>query len=297
VRRAGPTALAIFMAFGALGGAGCDQVRGRRLIQKGNQLFHEGQYAAALSTFRQAETFLPDSWQLWLNEGTTCRQMMVPGAKTRENDKAVQCALDSFARLRQLRPQDQRGPALHLQTLFDAERYGVLAGLYRERIDRSPIDEEALNGLIQVYARWKGHEDDALGWYEKKADLKAKDPEAQYAVGVYVWQRLFTKGGGADKAAYDPRPAPGQKKPAAAPSAFAADDIVGQQRIDLADDGIKYLERAVALRPAYHEAMAYLTLLYRQRSYASFDQPADWQRSVDKSIDWRDRASVPTPAH
>jgi len=39
--------------------AGCDQVRGRRLIQKGNQQFHDGQYAAAVATFRQAEQHLP----------------------------------------------------------------------------------------------------------------------------------------------------------------------------------------------------------------------------------------------
>ena len=271
---------------------GCNQVRGRRLIQKGNQLFHEGQYAEAVATFRQAERYMPDAWQLWLNEGTTCRQMMVPGARTPENETAVQCALDAFTRMRALRPQDLRGPALYVQTLFDAERYEVLARMYRERADRDPADEEAVNGLIQVCARWGGHLDDALTWYQKKADLKAQDPEAQYAVGVFVWQQLFARGGGADKAGYDPRIPPGQKKPAAPPPPFAAADLVGQQRIDLADAGIKYLERAVQLRPGYGEAMAYLNLLYRQRSYACFDQPVEWQKSVDKAIEWRAKMAV-----
>ena len=271
--------------------AGCNQVRGRRLIQKGNQLFHEGQYAEAITTFRQAEQYLPDAWQLWLNEGTACRQMMVPGAKTPENEAAVKCALDAFTRMRALRPQDLRGPALYVQTLFDAERYDVLAGMYQERAQRDPGDEEAVNGLIQVYARWGGHLDDALTWYQKKADLKTQDPEAQYAVGVYVWQQLFARGGGGDKAGYDPRPQPGQKK-AAPPPPFAGSDLVAQQRVDLADLGIKYLERAVQLRPAYGEAMAYLNLLFRQRSYAFFDQPAEWQKSVDKSMEWRDKMAV-----
>lgn len=271
--------------------AGCDQVRGRRLIQRGNQQFHEGQYAEAVATFRQAEQYLPDAWQLWLNEGTTCRQMMVPGAKTPENEAAVQCALTAFTRMRTLRPQDLRGPALYVQTLFDAERYDGLARMYQERAQRDPSDEEAVNGLIQVYARWGGHLDDALTWYQKKADLKPHDPEAQYAVGVYIWQQLFAKGGGADKAGYDPRLQPGQKN-VAPPPPFAGSDLVGQQRVDLADTGIKYLERAVQLRPAYGEAMAYLNLLYRQRSFALFDQPAEWQKSVDKSMQWRDKMAV-----
>ena len=273
--------------------AGCDQVRGRRLIQKGNQQFHEGQYAAAVATFREAEQHLPGAWQLWLNKGTACREMMVPGGKTKENENAVQCALDSFTRMRDLRPQDQRGPALYVQTLFDAERYDVLAAMYRERAARDPADEEAVNGLIQVYARWTGHASDALTWYQKKADLKDKDPEAQYAVGVYVWQQLFAKGGGADKAGFDPRPQPGQKKAPPAPL-FAADDIFGQKRVDLADAGLKYLDRAVALRPSYSEAMAYLNLLLRQRSFAFFDQPAEWQKSVDKATEWRDKMALAT---
>jgi len=205
----------------------------------------------------------------------------------------VQCAVDAFTRMRDLNPQDQRGPALYLQTLFDAERFDTLAEMYRSRAAHNPADEEAINGLIQVYSRWTGHMNDALTWYRKKADLKATDPEAQYAVGVYVWQQLFAKGGGADKAGFDPRPQPGQKKAPPAPL-FAADDIFGQKRVDLADAGLKYLDRAVALRPSYSEAMAYLNLLLRQRSFAFFDQPAEWQKSVDKATEWRDKMALAT---
>jgi hypothetical protein len=291
VKRTSAVLLAAAVVLSAHLVAGCDQVRGRRLLQKANQQYHEGQYGAAVVTFHEAEQFLPGSWQLWLNEGTACRQLMVPGAKTPENEKAVQCAIDAFTRMRDLNPQDQRGPALYLQTLFDAERFDTLAAMYRSRAALNPADEEAINGLIQVYSRWTGHMNDALTWYRKKADLKATDPEAQYAVGVYVWQQLFAKGGGPDKAAYDPRPQAGQKN-APPPPAFAPGDIVGQPRADLADAGLQYLERAVALRPSYSEAMAYLNLLYRQRSYAFLDQPVEWQKTVDKAMEWRDKTAL-----
>jgi hypothetical protein len=58
-------------------------------------------------------------------------------------------------------------------------------------------------------------------------------------------------------------------------------DIVSQQRVDLADKGLEYLQKALALRPKYAEAMVYMNLLYRQRSFALFDDPPEWQKAVD----------------
>jgi tetratricopeptide (TPR) repeat protein len=269
--------------------AGCSEVRGRRRIQKANQLYRDGQYKEAVAMFHEAEQFVPDFWVLWINMGYTCRQMLVPGAKTAENASARQCALDAFRRLAQLKPSDPRGPALYEQTLFETDQYEALAEMYTRRIERNSADEEALNGLIQVYSKWPEHIDEAVAWYRKKADLKTNDAEAQYAVGVFVWQQLFAKGGGADKAAFDPRPDPNNRKLVKTPPPSAPDDVTSARRIELCDVGIRYLERALEQRSKYHEAMTYLNLLYRQKSYAYFDEPDQWQKCVDKAIEWRDK--------
>jgi tetratricopeptide (TPR) repeat protein len=279
--------------------SGCSEVRGRRRIQKANQLFRDGQYKEAVAMFREAEQFVPDFWILWINLGYTCRQMLIPGAKTPENTVATQCALDAFQRLQRLKPSDPRGPALYEQTLFETDQYDTLAKMYLQRIERNSSDEEALNGLIQVYSKWPEHLDDAVAWYRKKADLKASDAEAQYAVGVFIWNQLFSKGGGADKASFDPRPDPNQKKQVKTPPPSGPGEIVGARRIELADLGIRYLEKALEQRSKYHEAMAYLNLLYRQKSYAHWDDPDQWQRCVDKATEWRDKtllASGKAPA-
>ena len=268
---------------------GCSEVRGRRRIQKANQLFRDGQYKEAVAMFREAEQFVPDFWVLWINMGYTCRQMLIPGAKTAENTVATQCALDAFQRLQRLQPGDPRGPALYEQTLFETDQYETLAKMYTQRTEKNPGDEEALNGLIQVYSKWPDHLDDAIAWYRKKADLKASDAEAQYAVGVFIWHQLFAKGGGADKASFDPRPDPNQKKQLKTPPPSSPGEIVGTRRIELADIGIRYLERAIEQRSKYHEAMTYLNLLYRQKSYAYWDDPDQWQRCVDKATEWRDK--------
>jgi hypothetical protein len=54
----------------------------------------------------------------------------------------------------------------------------------------------------------------------------------------------------------------------------------------MADKGIEYLQKALALRPKYFESMVYVNLLYRQRSFSLFDDPPEWQKSVDKAKEW-----------
>jgi len=269
-----------------LGSTGCSQVRGRRKIQQGNQMYRDGQYKEAHVLFEEAEQLVPEFWVLWLNKGYNCRQMIIPGAKTPESLNAAKCALDSFKRLQEMKPEDPRGELLYIQTLFDADKFEELAKLYEERYQKNPREIDNITGLIQVYSKW-GKTDEALGWYMKKAEIQANDAEAQYAVGVFIWQQLQSHGGGQDKATHDPRTDPNnpRAKPKTPPP-WGMGDIVSQQRVDMADKGIEYLMKALAIRPKYFEAMVYVNLLYRQRSFAFFDDPPEWQKSVDKAKEW-----------
>jgi tetratricopeptide (TPR) repeat protein len=273
--------------------ASCADLRGRRRVREGNRLYREGLYAQALEHYRAAETLVPEFPLLWLNEGLTCRQLMIPGAKTPENDRAADCAIQAFDRLHRL--GDQRGEQLQVQTLLDADRFEILERMYGERLSSNPTDLAALNGLIHVQSR-AGKMDEALRLYERRAALQRNDAEAQYAVGVFVWQELFRRGGGPEQAAFDPRPDPaapqggkkGKKKAATKkePPPSRLGDIGGPKRIALADLGIKYLERAVALQPRYREAMTYLALLHRQKAIAFFAEPDRWQATIDAAERW-----------
>src|SRR4051812_25100709 len=127
--------------------SGCSELRGRRRIREGNRLYREGNYAEALQEFKAAEPFVPQLPQVWRGEGLACRQMMAPGAKSAENDHAVDCALTAFDRLRQLGRGDAAGEALYIQTLFDGDRFETLANLFQERLRKDPSDLAAVNGL------------------------------------------------------------------------------------------------------------------------------------------------------
>jgi hypothetical protein len=96
------------------------------------------------------------------------------------------------------------------------------------------------------------------------------------------------------QAAFDPRPDPQQPAVKRSPPPPGANDFSPQQRMDLADHGMTYLEKALALRPAYREAMLHMRELCLQKSFALFADPRAWQKQVDRAEEWRKRATTVT---
>jgi len=289
---------------------GCSEVRGRKRIQEANELYKRGRYREAVAAFEAAETLVPDLPTLWLNKGYTCRQLIAPGGHDPESRRAADCALAAFKRLAELSPRDPRADQLTVQTWFDVDDFATLEKTFLERNQRSPGDYDVVHGLQEVYFKW-GKWPQALEWSKRAAALRPNDAEAQYGVGTFVWQLLAGHGGGPDMAAYDPRqrPAPEdspeaqkpkrkgktdepQLVPPLPPPPALAGDITGKERVDLADQAIAHLEKAVALRPRYADAMTYLALVWRQKSFGLFADAAAWQKAVDRANEWQKRAQA-----
>jgi tetratricopeptide (TPR) repeat protein len=286
-----------------LAAAGCSELQARRHARSGNTHYRDGDYAGAVREYEESERYYDGLQVVALNKGLACRQMMLPGSKTPENEKAVDCALQAFTRAKQITPDDARGDQMYVQTLFDADRFDALAKMYEDQLAKNPNDLAAINGLVTVYSRsndWRL----ALKWTARRADIESHDAEAQYGVGVLIHNLLFQKGG-SDKASYDPRPDPNydpksKKKPELkVPPPFGSEDIAGEERLKLADQGVAYLEKAIAIRPHYKEAMIYINLLFRQKSLGYLEAPVEWQQCIDQAEAWRNKAIAldpPAPA-
>jgi len=299
----------------ALPAAGCSEVRGRKRIQEANELYKRGRYQEAVAAFEAAEPLVPNLPTLWLNKGYTCRQLIAPGGHDPESRRAADCALAAFRRLHELAPNDPRAEQLTIQTWFDVDEFATLEATFLDRYRRAPADYDAVHGLQEVYFKW-GKWPQALEWSTRAAALRPDDAQAQYGVGTFIWQILAGHGGGPDMAAYDPRPRPapegagagdqaaaqarGSKRKAKAeapalvppppPPAPAPGDVTGKARVELADQAIARLEKAVALRPRDADAMTYLALVWRQKSYGLFAEPLAWQQAVDRANEWQRRA-------
>jgi len=289
--------VALLLATLVTTGVGCSELQARHHARTGNGHFLSGDYPAAVREYEIAEQKYPQGLHVVeLNKGLACRQMMVPGSKSPEQQRAVDCALNAFTKMKELRPEDPRGGQLYVQTLFDADRFDTLIAMYEGDLKKDPNDMAAINSLINVHSR-ADHWSEALKWSMKRADLQPKDAEAQYTVGVMIYNRLFQKGG-ADKAAYDPRPDPNvdpKKAPAKTPPPFTLGDLMGTERVRVADLGIQYMNRALEVRPSYREAMGFMSLLYRQKAFGYLDKPAEWEVCVNTAEEWRGKATQPVP--
>jgi tetratricopeptide (TPR) repeat protein len=278
--------LIALLAAAAVGG--CTELRGRKKIQEGNAAYKKGDFALAIARFKEAEEFVPEMPLLWLNRGYACRELIVPGAKPSVNRPMALCALEAFKRLRELVPDDPRGDRLYVQTLLDVGEYKTIERTFSLRHEKNPNDLDVVLVLEQVFTkmgRWR----DALAFYRKASVLRPQDADAQYAVGTFIWQVLRERGGGPIFTQYDPRPRldrPPSPRPVSGP-----DDIRGPERVALAQEGIRYLQQASGLRPHYADALAYTGLLFRQQSFALFDDIAAWQRAVDQAVVYAARAT------
>ena len=282
------------MLVGLVGLCGCSELQARRHARLGNDHYREGDYAGAVREYQEADQLYPGLPVVVLNLGLACRQQLIPGSRTAENERAVKCALSAFQRLQELKPDDPRGEQLYIQTLFDADRYDELKSIYEARLRAKPDNMAAIEGMIQVSSRSNDWEQE-LKWTAKRADLRPDDAEAQYATGVFIWSILYRKGGAGEKAKFDPRPPVNEDDPPKVPPQFYPGEIAGKQRIELANQGLKYLERAVKVRPNYREAIIYLNLLYRQKAFAFFDQPDRWLELLNEADTWRKKAQALTP--
>jgi tetratricopeptide (TPR) repeat protein len=289
--------VAILLATLVATATGCSELQARHHAREGNGHYLSGDYAGAVREYEIAEQLFPTGLHVVeLNKGLACRQLMVPGAKGPEQERSVNCALGAFTRMKELRPDDARGEQLYVQTLFDADRFDTLIAIYQGQLEKDPNDMAAINSLINVHSR-ADHWADALKWSMKRADIESKDAEAQYTVGVMIYNRLFQKGG-ADKAAYDPRPDPNAdpKAPPKTPPPFTMGDLMGAERVRIADLGIQYMNRALEIRPSYREAMGFMSLLYRQKAFGFLDKPVDWEVCINTAEEWRGKATQSAPA-
>ncbi|HEY6727446.1 MAG TPA: hypothetical protein VI197_25600 [Polyangiaceae bacterium] len=279
-------AFSLTVVLSAFVGLGCTELRARQHAREGNRLYQAGQYALAVQEYDKAQALHPDLVPVVLNKGLACRQLLVPGGQSKEHQRSVDCALNAFARLQQLRPDDPRGKQLYVQTLFDADRYDRLEAMYLENLKKDPNDRKSIHGLIQVYVRSERWQK-ALEWSLERARLESSDPEAHYSVGVLIHDRLFQKGGSGANAAFDPRAGAPSDQP---PPQFAEGDLQGQERVRLADVGLKHLDQALAIRPGFGEAMAYKNLLLRQKAIAFWDAPERWEEQMNAAESWRKRS-------
>ena len=232
------------LAGGLLCGSGCEQIEARSLAKEGNTLYKAGRFPQALAKFQRAALLDPDFPTIQLHLGYTNLALFTAQGSDPDADKYARQAAAGFRRYMKLKPGDERGARFYLQTLMDSGRNSEALQFLRRQHAKNPRDVKVVASLGALASK-TGHFDEALKWYEKRADLLPGEAKARYMVGTLCWRHLYKN-----------------------------QTVSAARRVQLADRGVTALQLAVKMQPEYAEAVIYLNLLYRERSKGQPDQQA-----------------------
>jgi tetratricopeptide (TPR) repeat protein len=205
---------------------GCNRLKARDQLTKGVQAFKNARYEEAVNHFQESIALDPNYEDAKLYLATAYSYQVVPNLDTPENLAIAQKALDGFNAV----------------------------------LSKDPNDLTALKQIASINRNIKKF--DVAKEYEKKVIAVApNDPEAYYTVGFVDWTLAYKNAitilaadGLTDAGDGNPKKSKGacQKLQAA--------------NTDLVNEGLQFLNKAVALNPNYDDAMQYLQLTYRRKA-------------------------------
>jgi tetratricopeptide (TPR) repeat protein len=219
-----------------LSGASCDTLNARHRASRAAAQYKEGNIAAAVATYEEARGLDPSIATLHLNLGFGYLSLFEAAPRGPDAARNADGAVRELEAYIAMRPADPRGRQYLIQAFVDSKHYDDAVAFFTPELQRDPPSLEAISLLGQIAAK-VGRFDDALGWYERRVQLRPDETEGLEGLGVLIWDHLHS------------HPA-----------------ITDEARRRLADRGIAALARAVALRPGDAEAYSYWNLLLRERA-------------------------------
>ena len=229
---------------------GCNRLKSRDQLNKGIQAFKNARYEEAVDHFQTSIQLDPSYEQAKLYLATAYSYQVVPNLDTPENLKVAQKAIDGFQQ--------------------------VLA--------KDPNDLTALKQIASIDRNIKKL-DEAKEYEKKVIAIDPNDPEAYYTIGVVNWMQSYKNAvsilagdGLTDKADGNTK----MTKGACAKMQAANTPLV--------DQGLEYLQKAIAINKNYDQAMEYLQLTYRRKADLECGNDAARKADLASADEWTQKA-------
>jgi tetratricopeptide (TPR) repeat protein len=244
--------LALALLVVVFGAAGCDRLKARDLLNKGVASFRNGQYDTSIEDFKQAKDLDPTLINARLYLATAYATEYIPGAPSDDNIRIGQQAVSEF----------------------------------QDVLSVDPNNISAIDGIGSILFQMAGTPftpaqfEKSKEFHQKHISLKGDDPEPYYWVGVIDWTLPYRANAELRQTYNSENPRKQIKEAEPLPDKLR--DQFTQQYGGMVDEGLKMLAKAVELRPDYADAMAYQSLLLRQKGDMS-DSAA--RATVEKQAD------------
>ena len=268
IRRLAGTAMLLLAATSLVG---CNKIRSRQEIKRGNEFFKATQYQQALASYQNALRLDPGETKIHKNVGLAYMALYQPGSKHPKDLEFAGKAISELQTYLTANPDDRKTREYLVSMYLALDRYDDAIAFYQELLKSKPDDSKAMQSLSAMYFK-KGDFEKGLEWQEKRAALEPKNPEPYVMIGVQAWDRSYH---------------------------FPDMDLPTRTRI--IDQGLAALDKALKIKPDNFDALTYINLLYREKAKIEPDEAkkqeyiATAERYREQALELRKKHLATTP--
>lgn len=222
---------------------GCDSVKERVFLKKGNELYTAQKYEEAIQQYDELLKIDPKNWDANYLVAVSYLALYHPGSEHPKDKEYAEKGLAAFERTLALSPPSpdirEKTEKFYLSFLDSTGDKDKAIAYLEKQLAGRPNDLALINQIATLYQK-KGDFPKALEYFEKRAAMDATNKEAWYTLGVNCWARSY-HGGLA---------------------------VSQEERESVVDKGIVALDKALEIDANYFEALSYINLLYREKAKA-----------------------------
>jgi tetratricopeptide (TPR) repeat protein len=281
---------------------GCAKVQAKAAFKDGNKDYKEENYKKAIVDYEKATKLDPSMAEAWFYLGSSHQALYRPGKEGAENKDHLDKAIEYFKKsLDMNKATDERLKKVKLNTLAaltsiysdDPYRNFDEANKYAEQlIQENPNDPKNLYAKANLMEKF-GKIDEAETTYKRVTELNPNDPKACGALAAFYNKPLWEGRSKFDLAievlqrcaSLAPNDPSGYQKLATFfwDKAYRDPLLSDEQKDQYADKGLEVVDKALALKADYFEAVIFKGLLYRVKANVA-KNPALKQQYLDQAL-------------
>jgi len=225
-----------------LSGIGCNQLKARTRIRDAASAYQREDYPKACPLYEQALKLLPGDLELKRTLAFCYMAWYKPLDETPDNKALIDKSARLFREILSVKPDDEKIREALLSLYLNANRYVDAIGVLKDQLQKNPKDEELIKQIAGLYLR-SGDLETAFSWYEKWSQAAPSNPEPWYTIGSLCWSKTYCE-----------------------PNRCEDPNLSLEKRQLLIKRGLDALQNALRVRPSHCESLAYMNLLYREKS-------------------------------
>ncbi len=287
--------------------AGCGEMRARQAFKDGNKAYKEEDFKKAITKYESATSLAPEMAEAWFYLGSAHNAMYRPGKTQPDNLARLEEAIKAYQKSLEVNKADNENrKKVKLNTLAaltsiysdDPKRdYDTAYKYAQQLVAENPNDAKNLYAMANLYEKFE-KVDDAERMYKQIAETNPNDPKACGALAGFYNKPLWKDETGANRSKFNdavqildrcaqlaPNDPSGYQKVATFywDKAYRDPLLSDQEKMAYAQKGLDAVDKALALKHDYFEAVIFKGLLMREKAKATPDAKLK-QQYLDEAV-------------